>query len=234
MAIYASEQPIDENGLKQFCQQIGLSRLDANWLAGEKGITRITVSKEEGERQSYIPYTDKAIKWHSDGYYNPPERQIHGMVLHCVQNAGTGGENRILDHEIAYLMLRDINPEFIQALSAPDAMTIPARTDEQGDARPAQSGPVFSVNAMDGQLHMRYTARTRSIEWKKDAITLAAVTQLEQILNSEITHIHRLLLENEMGLICNNVLHDRTAFTDDIENPRLLFRARYLDRLAIH
>jgi alpha-ketoglutarate-dependent taurine dioxygenase len=234
MAIYASERAMDEDGLQRFCQQIGLSRLDANWLAGEKGITRITVSYEEGQRQSYIPYTDKSIKWHSDGYYNPPERQIRGMVLHCVQNAGSGGENRIMDHEIAYLMLRDINPEFIQALSAPNAMTIPARTDEQGDARLAQTGPVFSVNPLDGKLHMRYTARTRSIEWKQDPLTLAAVAQLEQILSSEIPHIHRLLLENRMGLICNNVLHDRTAFTDDIEKPRLLFRARYLDRLAAH
>jgi len=35
-----------------------------------------------------------------------------------------------------------------------------------------------------------------------------------------------------LGLLCNNVLHDRTAFTDDPDKPRLLYRARYLDRLA--
>jgi len=232
MAIYASELAMDESALQTFSQQLGLKHLDANWLAGEKGVTRITVSHEEGhQRQAYIPYTDKPIKWHTDGYYNSPERQIHGMVLHCVQNAGQGGENRVIDHEIVYLLLRDINPEYIRALSSLDAMTIPARTDEDGVARPAQAGPVFSVNPDDGKLHMRYTARTRSIEWKQDPLTQTAITQLEQLLRSEIPYIFRLLLENGMGIICNNVLHDRTAFTDDPLKPRLLFRARYLNRL---
>jgi hypothetical protein len=58
------------------------------------------------------------------------------------------------------------------------------------------------------------------------------VAQLEQLLSTDSPHIHRLQLENGMGLACNNVLHDRTAFTDDPLKPRLLFRARYLDRLA--
>lgn len=35
-----------------------------------------------------------------------------------------------------------------------------------------------------------------------------------------------------MGLVCNNVLHDRAGFDDDPQAPRLLYRARYLDRLA--
>lgn len=230
MAIYASPVAMDEAMLQQFAAQFGLVRLDANWLAGEQGITRITVCNDDGKRQTYIPYTDRAIKWHTDGYYNPPERQIRGMVLHCAQSAGTGGENRVLDHEIAYLMLRDANPDFIRALSAPDAMTIPERVDETDGVRPAQSGPVFSVDTA-GNLHMRYTARTRSIEWKQDDPTRAAVARLEQILAADSPHIHSLRMENGMGLLCNNILHDRSAFTDDPHSPRLLYRARYLDRL---
>jgi hypothetical protein len=35
-----------------------------------------------------------------------------------------------------------------------------------------------------------------------------------------------------MGLVANNVLHDRDAFIDDPQRPRLLYRARYLDRVA--
>jgi hypothetical protein len=35
-----------------------------------------------------------------------------------------------------------------------------------------------------------------------------------------------------MGLVANNVLHDRSAFVDDPAHPRLLYRARYLDRVA--
>jgi alpha-ketoglutarate-dependent taurine dioxygenase len=233
MAIYATRaDPVDETTVQQFGLQFGLSSLDANWLAGEQGITRVTVCADDGKRQGYIPYTDRAIRWHTDGYYNPPERQIRGMILHCVHSAGQGGENRLLDHEIAYLMLRDENPDFIRALSAADAMTIPERTDDQGVARAAQSGPVFSIDPATGALHMRYTARTRSIEWKQDAATLAAVAALERLLASDLPHIHGLRLEPGMGLLCNNVLHDRAAFDDDAASPRLLYRARYHERIA--
>lgn len=231
MAIYASRKNMDEMELRAFGARFGLINLDANWLADEQGISRIAVSNPDNQRQTYIPYTDKPIKWHTDGYYNPPERQIRGMVLHCAQSAGAGGENRLMDHEIAYLMLRDTNPDFIRALSAPDVMTIPARIDEFDGVREAQTGPVFSQDS-HGNLHMRYTARTRSIEWKQDAHTLAAVAKLEEILDSNSPHIHRLRMENGMGLLCNNVLHDRSAFTDDPNNPRLLYRARYLDRVT--
>lgn len=232
IVIYATRTEIDEKMLQQFASQLGLKHLDANWLAGEQGISRITVCHNDQQRQNYIPYTDRAIKWHTDGYYNPPERQIRGMVLHCAQSAGQGGENRVMDHEIAYLMLRDLNIEFIRALSAPDAMTIPERIDEIDGIRAAQSGPVFSVDDT-GNLHMRYTARTRSIQWKQDEITLSAVAHLEALFNTDNPHIHSLRMENGMGLLCNNVLHDRSAFIDDRTHPRLLFRARYLDRVSV-
>jgi hypothetical protein len=35
-----------------------------------------------------------------------------------------------------------------------------------------------------------------------------------------------------MGIVANNVLHDRSAFDDDPAQPRLVWRARYLDRVA--
>ncbi len=238
MVIYATrteaadEDPANEETVRQFGLQFGLDSLDANWLAGEQGITRVTVSTEDQQRQAYIPYTDRAIKWHTDGYYNPPERQVRGMILHCVHSAGQGGGNRLLDHEIAYLMLRDENPDFIRALSAPDAMTIPERTDKYGVARAVQTGPVFSVDPANGTLHMRYTARTRSIVWKQDAATLAAVAALEKLLASDLPHIHNTRLEPGMGLLCNNVLHDRAAFSDTPDCPRLLYRARYHERIA--
>lgn len=233
MVIYASQAGhADEDMVRQFGSRFGLNSLDANWLAGEQGITSVTVCADDGQRQAYIPYTDRAIKWHTDGYYNPSDRQICSFVLHCVQSAGQGGENRLMDHEIAYLMLRERNADFIRALSAPDAMTIPERTDEDGVARAAQTGPVFSTDPVSGELHMRYTARTRSIVWQQDAITLAAVAALEELLASDLTHILHTRLEPGMGLLCNNVLHDRAAFSDAPDHARLLYRARYHDRIA--
>ncbi len=136
-----------------------------------------------------------------------------------------------MDHEMAWLLLREANPEHVRALTQPDAMVIPERADETDGVRPTQDGPVFSLDE-GGNLHMRYTARTRSIGWKQDAATRAAVTALEHLLASDLPHIIHARLEPGMGLLCNNVLHDRSAFSDEPSSPRLLYRARYLDRIA--
>jgi len=230
MAIYASPAHEEDSNIPRLLgRQFGLEHLDANWLADEDGVSEIQVSS--GTRRSFIPYTDRPIKWHTDGYYNPPERTIRAMVLHCVRSAAVGGENRLMDHAMAYLLLRDENPRHIRALMQPDAMTIPERTDENGVARAAQSGPVFSLDET-GALLMRYTARTRSIEWKQDEPTLAAVAFLEKLLATDAPCIFRARLEPGMGLLCNNVLHDRAGFSDDADHPRLLYRARYYDRIA--
>jgi hypothetical protein len=213
--------------------QLGLKTLDSHWLTDNDAISPISVRGAEvrGERREFIPYTDKPIKWHTDGYYNTPERTVRGLLLHCVESAATGGENQLLDHEIAYILLRDENPEFIRALSAADAMTIPARTDESGVARAEQPGPVFSVDP-HGFLHMRYTARTVSIAWKDDAATQAAKAALERILATPTPWTLHGRLEPGMGLVCNNVLHDRAGFTETPDKRRLLYRARYYERVG--
>ena len=149
-----------------------------------------------------------------------------------MQSSAEGGENALLDHEIAYLLMRDENPGFIRALMQPDAMTIPARVEEDGVARADSVGPVFSVHPQSGDLHMRYTARTRSIAWKQDETTLAAVAFLEKLLDSDLPYIYRGRLEPGMGLVSNNVLHDRAGFSDAPDRKRLLYRARYYDRIA--
>jgi len=230
MALYLSPlgaEP-DKDIPRAVGRQFGLERLDDNLGADEDAITSLTVQSDALHR-GYIPYSNRPIAWHTDGYYNPPQRQIHGLLLHCVQPAAEGGENDLLDHEIAYLMLRDRNPEYIRALMKPDAMTIPANISEGRQIRPRQPGPVFSV-LPDGHLHMRYTARTRSIEWRDDPLTREAVAYLEQILREPCAGRFRGKLQAGQGLIANNVLHTRTGFRDGPQ-PRLLYRARYYDRI---
>jgi hypothetical protein len=233
MAIYSAPHlpAADKSLSKELARQLGLTRLEGNYLADEDGLSSITPAGEEGSvRGDFIPYTHKPINWHTDGYYNTLDRRILGMTLHCAQDAEAGGENALLDHEIAYIQLRDLNPDYIAALMQPDAMTIPARMDEDNVARPEQSGPVFAVDPGQGFLYMRYTARTRSIVWKDDAATQAAVKALADILaNSE--YILTARLRPGMGLICNNVLHTRSGFSDSPEHRRLLYRGRYYDRL---
>ena len=233
MALYASrtgDDP-DKDIPRLLGRQLGLVSLDANRLADDDGISPLAVAPA-GTRTEFIPYTDRGIRWHTDGYYNTLERQVRGLLLHCVQRAESGGENRLMDHEIAYILLRDENPDHIRAFMAPDAMTIPPRLEDGAIARAAQAGPVFSVYP-DGFLHMRYTARTVSIEWKADAATRAAVAALERILADEASpYIFRGRLEPGMGMVCNNVLHDRSAFADSDARKRLLYRARYFDRIV--
>jgi alpha-ketoglutarate-dependent taurine dioxygenase len=233
MAVYAT--PLngiaDKNITRRLGEQFGLLRLDPNLLADDDGITSLTVFEGEGMRGEYIPYSNRPINWHTDGYYNRPERRILAMALHCVQQAEDGGENAVLDHEIAYLLMRDEDPEHIRAFMAPDAMTIPERTDDNGVARAAETGPVFSV-LPDGNLHMRYTARTRSIRWKDNAATQAAVQALEALLKNDNPYTLHVRLESGMGILCNNILHTRTAFSDSPNHRRLLYRARYYDRIA--
>ena len=232
MAVYASGIALAEKVIpRALGRQFGLNCLDANWLADDDGVSRIEVSAKE-PRSEFIPYTNRPISWHTDGYYNSPERRVRSLILHCARPAAQGGINALLDHEMAYLLLRDEDPEHVLALSAPDAMTIPARCDEQGIARCEQTGPVFSVDPVSGRLHMRYTARTRSIRWRDDARTRAAAACLESIL-SHSTFVLRARLESGMGLLCANVLHNRTAFVDAPQTPRLMFRARYHDALQL-
>jgi len=125
-----------------------------------------------------------------------------------------------------------MSPEYIRALMAPDAMTIPANIENGSMVRPARSGPVFTTHS-DGNLHMRYTARTHSIEWNSDATTRAAVSALKTLLASDDPFIFRMTLQPGWGLISNNVLHDRSGFNDDPNQSRLLYRLRYFDRVTM-
>jgi len=231
MAIYAGptgEDP-DKAIIRDLGRQLGLERLDHNTGADEDAITSLKVQTDAYHR-GYIPYTDRPITWHSDGYYNTLEHQIHGLLLHCVHPAEQGGENELLDHEIAYIALRDVNPDYIRALMHPLAMTIPPNIVDGVETRPAASGPVFSIRP-DGRLHMRYTDRKRNIEWRDDELTRTAVEALKRYLHHPGPWHFKGRLAAGQGLISNNVLHTRSGFRDG-ERPRLLYRARYYDRIA--
>lgn len=231
MAIYISDTGSDPDPEIPLSlgRQFGARQLNHNWLSDDTGLTSLRVVAD-GVRQQYIPYSNRPIKWHTDGYYNRPEEQIHSLILHCIQSAGNGGENALLDHEIAYILLRDRNPEFITALMGPDVMTIPPRMNMSEVARREEVGPVFSIMPC-GNLHMRYTIRTRHVVWSGDPLTREALGALSEILNSDSPYIFRGRLEPGMGLISNNILHDRTAFQNDEQGVRHLYRARYYDRL---
>lgn len=217
---------------RAIAEQLGLSHIDNHLCVDEDGISPLHVS-ENKVRQDYIPYTNRPINWHTDGYYNLLDHSIKGMVLHCVSPAASGGENDFVDHELAYMMLRDKNPEYIQVLMQDDVMTIPPNIQDGQIIRDEQTGPVFTIMP-DGNLHMRYTARTHSIEWKDEPLVQEAVDYLLQFLNSNSPYIFRHQMQAGQGIVCNNVLHKRLGFIDDPQQgrQRLIYRARYYDRIV--
>jgi alpha-ketoglutarate-dependent taurine dioxygenase len=78
---------------------------------------------------------------------------------------------------------------------------------------------------------MRYSARKKNILWRDDAATTAAREFLSDLLADENGPVLRYRLQPGQGLISNNVLHNRTAFEDGPGQKRLLYRARFFDRI---
>jgi len=228
MAIYVSKNTSEDKDIpRRMAEQFGLKRLNNNFMADSDGITELRINNE-GKHSKYIPYTNRPINWHTDGYYN--SEQIHGLLVHCVRSAANGGDSELFDYEIAYLLLRDKSEEYVEALMQPDAMTIPEGVDSKGNPRGKSIGPVFSVND-DGTLHMRYTVRKHNIVWKDDEVTKKAAAALLDILNSDNQYVFKGRLEAGMGLVSRNIIHKRTGFDSAESSERLFYRARYFDSI---
>jgi len=231
MALYdCRDSTVDRAAILTFAGHFGLRQVDHHLCANDDGVAELTVATT-GERAGYVPYSSRSLSWHTDGYYNEPTKKVRAVILHCAQDAVTGGQNAVFDPEIAYIRLRDENPAFVAAFAHPHCMTIPANNGADGEIRPAVSGPVFSFDGPGGALHMRFSARTRNIRWRDDAMTRAARDYLLALLDDDESVVFRFSLKPGQGLISNNVLHNRTAFQDASEKPRFLYRARFFDRV---
>ena len=142
MALYAGESGTDPDPEipLALARRFDVQGLNRNWWADRSGLTSLTVA-EEGPRRNFIPYTNRAIHWHTDGYYKLASAQVHSLFLHVVQRAAQDGENALMDHEIAYMLLRDRDPDYVRALMSPGALTTPARMQDGQIAR-ARRNPV--------------------------------------------------------------------------------------------
>ena len=229
MALYKVNGSLTKQAALDLAKLFGLRGLDVPLYTIEPGVTEIE-NVDGGRQGEYAPYTARALSGHTDGYYNTANNRVLGMVLHCERAALDGGITSLLDPEIAYIRLRDENPDYIAALMQPDALTIPENVEGGKCIRQAVTGPVFSV--INGFLHMRYTARKRYVEWKQDPVLTKArgfLTALLEDPNGPVLH-HK--MTSGEGLINNNVLHTRSAFKDGPESTRLLYRARFKSRVS--
>lgn len=225
-----NQQNTSKATVHQLANVCGLNHISHNLCADADSLTSIQVAHNTGQNE-YIPYTSRPLSWHTDGYYNTADEQIHGMLMHCVQPAAEGGVNWFMDHEIAYILLREADPAYVAAMMHPQALTIPANIQNGEIIRPTQTGPVFSITA-GGHLHMRYSARQRNVQWRDDATTKKAEQFLLDLWEQNSKYKLRYTLQAGEGVICNNVLHCRTVFSDQPGRERLLYRGRYLNRVS--
>ena len=132
----------DPDALSAFASAMGLERRDATLGADHRGIARVRVVRHTRGAEM-IPFTLRALNWHTDGYYNASHQAVHGVVMHCASPAASGGETTLLDPDLVYAAIHEQSPALVEALAHPCAMTIPAHEAEGVVVRPARTGPVF-------------------------------------------------------------------------------------------
>ena len=229
LALYRfSRSKNDPDALCAFASAMGLERRDLTLGADPRGIASVRVARNT-RGPEMIPFTSRPLNWHTDGYYNAPGNRVRAVVMHCAAPAESGGETVLLDPDLVYAALHERDPALVEALAHPAAMTIPAHEADGALVRPARTGPVFSFLDGGQRLHMRYTMRIRSIQWRSTSDTARAVATLEATIASLAEHHVHARFEAGEGVICNNVLHRRTAFADGEESPRTVLRIRSFD-----
>lgn len=217
-----------ETSIVSFNQQFGLEAFDQHLYVKQQGLAHITQSDEK-DQSEFIPYTNRAVGWHTDGYYNAIDNRIRAFSLFCVNPAQSGGENQWIDQQMAYLLLREDNPDVVKTLTHPKAMTIPEHIIDGRVRRETSVGPVFFIDDKTQQLYMRYTQRKKNIEFYNSEEIKQAVHILDQFLASNTPYHFLHTMTANQGILCNNILHNRSGFIDQQDSPRLMLRGRYFN-----
>ena len=219
--IYSSKVALKTNtNLLKFVELVGMRTYDCNNIESSE---ISTITPLQNNKVNYIPYTDKSLNWHTDGYYD--KKSIFSWLLHCVNPATQGGENYLLDHELA---LREyvLRNDDINHLMAEDALTIPESKDT---SRSEISTYIFSLKNQYKKLHMRFSMRKDNIGTSAKASS--AITKLKKIIENDCAKYSLTYkLQKNEGIITNNILHGRKAFKDD-KVKRKLLRIRSYERL---
>ena len=223
----------DPGALSAFAHAMGLRRRDLTLGADRRGVASVQAARSP-RGPEMIPFTSRALNWHTDGYYNAPDRSVRAVVMHCAAAAASGGETTLLDPDLVYVTMYEREPALVEALMHPGAMTIPEHEADGKLIRPARTGPVFRFLDDPPRLLTRYTMRTRSIRWRSASPTARAVAALEETIASLSTNHVQVRFEPGEGVICNNVLHRRSAFVDGAAggSRRRVLRIRSFDPVA--
>ncbi len=226
MCVYtAGKAELSMDSLLSLGKQLGVSDTDKS--RRHSNSDELTNS---GILNQAIPFTTRHVRWHTDATYYGSDKTIQALFLLCKRPAIEGGSNKVLDHEIMYILLRDKNPDALRVLMSKDCFKY--KNPKTGEIDDHLGGKVFWTNP-DGHLCHRFSFRKMDMAWSEDSDVKAAQDVLESLMLNESEYVIEGRLESGLGLVSNNVLHTREKLVDseDPSNKRLLFRTRFYDRV---
>lgn len=226
MCVYsAGSADLSMDSLLKLGAQIGVTQTDKS--TRHPNSDELTAS---GILNNAIPFTTRHVRWHTDATYFGSDKTIQALFLLCKRPAVDGGSNKVLDHEILYILLRDKAPDALRTLMKNDCFK--HKNPKTGEISQHLGGKVFWTNS-NGYLNHRFSFRKMDMAWSENSEILAALDILESLLLNESEFVIEGRLESGLGLISNNVVHTREKLvdSDDDANKRLLFRARFYDRV---
>lgn len=205
-------------------QRLGLQDSDQGVLNSSSGLSLLQDLKDSPQGK-FVPYSNRQMNWHTDGYYNRLADTVRCFCLHCLCPASSGGRLSVLDPCRLLIALYDEDPALIELLTHPQAMLLPSNSDELGHDRPDRVAPVICCLA-DGFLVLRFTMRTKNIQWRNDETRQAAEHLVALVEKLRECHSHITLQRGE-GIVTRNLLHKRDAFTDSKKLTRQMLRGRF-------
>lgn len=226
MCVYtAGAAELEMNSLLALGKQLGVTQTDKS--ARHAQSDELT---DSGILNRAIPFSTRHCNWHTDATYYGSDSPIQALFLLCKRPAAEGGSNKVLDHEMLYIRLRDKDPGALEVLMNRNGFNY--RNPATGEIDLHRGGKVFWTNA-GGHLCHRFSFRKTDMAWSDESDVAAARKVLGSLIADESEHVIEGRLESGMGLISNNVLHtrERLVDSDDAANKRLLFRSRFYDRV---
>tara|TARA_B100001063_G_scaffold233771_1_gene250399 strand:- start:215 stop:1045 length:831 start_codon:yes stop_codon:yes gene_type:complete len=207
--------------LVNFARSIGMKTYDTNNIHNSP--VSLIMSLDSRNTVNYIPYTNKQLNWHTDGYYD--EKPIFSWLLHCEEPAYSGGENYLLDHELAireYIFKYDN----LDSLSRSDALVIPGNVEANRDET---KGYICDSDNTYKRFHMKFSMREKNMKLNEQSKT--AFMRMKKIIKEDCKKysLTYKLSKNE-GIVSNNILHGRNSFEDG-KIMRKLYRIRSYERI---
>ncbi|MBQ1026072.1 TauD/TfdA family dioxygenase [Micromonospora sp. C95] len=188
-----------------------VSRISAGLNASTQDATHPSFGRSSGQRL------------HTDGTLQDIG-QIRTTLLLCQSVGRTGGDTRLFNATAAYAELLTADLPAALALATPGSLVRRATVNGSDDFN---AGPAFAV--VDGQLVTRYSL-TDTDRWEVPSGISAddlwrAVAYLERCAEDSAVYREFRLEPAQVLVLANARLsHGRTAYTDDPQQPRCMFR----------